>query len=235
MFTNEQKQKELCAALDLENADLQQGIEHWRIDFEKRWEIMLRAKLTKEQEEVYLYDWRYCLGHSDRKGVAELLRVAARRNYALPSDIIRKVADMIDPDKPQRLGRKPRSGVNAMRDYIALRAWIFASFDNELARFLVNQDKIAFQLSEGIEYPSNWASDKFAPTWKHPDMCRTRKLTSYPRKGQLKYYICTSYKISERYLDMLIKEEKDRIRTHGFPNWIESPEIGPDPFGWWNP
>jgi hypothetical protein len=192
--------------------------------------------LTRDQEEVFLHGLRYDLANSNRNEVAKHLREAARHNCTLPSDIVLKLADMIDPGKAKRLGRKPRRGMNAMRDYIALRAWIFASFDKELARFLVNQNKIAFQLSKAIEHPSNWADlRKFTPVWKYPDMGRTRDLTGDPLKNQLKDHICTYFRISERYLDMLIREEKDRIRSARLPNWIESPEIGPDPFGWWNP
>jgi hypothetical protein len=143
---------------------------------------------------------------------------------------------MIDPDKLKKVGPKPIGGENAVRDLVALRVWILASFDKELARFLVNQDKIAFQLSHGIECPSNWADlRKFTPIWKYPDMCRTRKQTSYPPQGQLKQYVCTFYRISERYLDMLIKKQKDRARAGWFPDWHEYPETSPPPFGLWNP
>jgi hypothetical protein len=194
--------------------------------------------LTRDQEEVFLHGLRYDLAKSDRNEVAKRLREAAKHNYALPPDIVSKLADMIDPDKPQRLGRKPKDGANAIRDYEALRVWILASFDKELARFLMNQGKIAFHLCQDIKHISNWAEGKtFAPVWKHQDMHRTREQTSYPSQTELKKYVCAVYgNISGRYLDSLVKKHKNQVRAGWFvTDWFECPEQSPHPFGWWNP
>ena len=192
--------------------------------------------LINTYEELFLYEFRRDLDIQDRNEVVKHLREAARHNYTLPADIVLKLADMIDPDKLKRRARKPIGGKNPVRDYEALRVWILASFDKELARFLVNQYKKAFQLCQGIEHISNWADlRKFTPIWKYPDMSQKRELTSYPLKDQLKDYISTSYEISERYLDMLIKKQKDRARAGWFPDWHENPETSPPPFGLWKP
>jgi len=167
-----------------------------------------------------LFFLREDLKYSDRKEVAKRLRELAWHKCTLPPDVVRSLADMIDPDKPQRLGPKPKGNVNDMRDYNALRVWLYVSSDKELARFIVHQEDLAFQLAKAMEDPTNWTENKFSPVWKHPDMSQERERWGYPLKDELKDYVCVAHGFSTRYLDTLISEERVRIAEGKVPDWI---------------
>jgi hypothetical protein len=143
------------------------------------------------------------LKNSDRQAVMERLRRCALHGTTIPPRIYSLIADLLDPDKSQKLGPKPKGNENDARDWNLLRVWVYASANEELARYLVNQDKPAFHLAAEVTAPSNWTENKFTPVWKAPGMDNKRKSTVYPSQTDLKFFVCGTHGVSTRYLDNL--------------------------------
>lgn len=146
---------------------------------------------------------------ASRPDIISLLRYSAIRSFVVPNDIIRMLADYLDPDIPKSCGPKKGQQKSILDKYEEVNACIhFLHLCNskEWARAELNSEKKEFELVTIFnedEQVINWNYAE-KPPWKYQEMENIRNRFSFPSKGDLKKYICEEYSISERYFDSLI-------------------------------
>ncbi len=132
----------------------------------------------------------------------------------LSLDLIKKLADYLDPERPAiKCGPKPHEKSPGEYHLHALAiAGHYNSLcnDRELARFLLlHSDQEEFELEgDEISYDEN---GKFAPVWKYPNKARTRELVPFPKRGQIKDFVCKIYGISVRAFDDMLSTWRKRV------------------------
>ncbi len=155
------------------------------------------AKVQKDVDEMNLL---YGIETGNRPVIVKCLREQADN---ITPEIINKLADYLDPErKPIKCGPKPKKKRSFLYVAQVISTYNFYFENRELARLILNHDKVEFSLVENSDLFD--AEGNFAPQWKYPNANRQRDIATLPNKGAIKDLVCQMYKISSRTFDDIL-------------------------------
>lgn len=155
------------------------------------------AELIRPYDEKQLEE---AISIGDRPAIIKYLR---KLSDHLSPDIVNKLADYLDPDRRGiKSGPKPKKKRSWMFRNQVIGFYLSLCKDREIARFFLNRDNEAFFLVENSEIFD--ADGNFAPQWKYPLSKRKREAVPFPKRGDIKPFVCEMYNIGSRTFDDLL-------------------------------